>query len=285
MFDIVGPLPISNGMRYLLTVLDRTSRWVAAYPLPEATSANCARAFIEQWIPIFGLPTSAICDNGNTFVANLWKDIHEKLGVIVSYTPVYHPSSLGHLERQHREIKNGLKSALLNMTSIHQSRWMEVLPWIMLGRHTVYQKDLDASAAELVLGQCPKIPGDIARSFDQEAPDLQTLLHNLRLNAARPPIETSFHGNQPIYWPSSAEKATHVYIQRGKTTPLGPAFEGPYPITKRLGTSCLEVLVGYFANGEERHETVHWNNVQPGVLRPGAQIAKRPPLGRKPTSE
>ena len=85
----------------------------------------------------------------------------------------------------------------------------------MLGRHTVYQADLGASAAELVMGQCPKVPGDIARSDDPANPDLSELLLKLRTNAAKPPIQTSFHKNPPVYWPTSAEKATHVYVLKG----------------------------------------------------------------------
>ena len=36
--DIVGPLPVSEGMRYLLTVVDRASRWFDALPMPDATA-------------------------------------------------------------------------------------------------------------------------------------------------------------------------------------------------------------------------------------------------------
>ena len=86
--DVVGPLPVSRGHRYLLTILDRTTRWIEAIPMIEATAASCSRAFIMGWIQRFGLPTVATSDDGNTFVAELWKDIHSALGVQVSFTPL-----------------------------------------------------------------------------------------------------------------------------------------------------------------------------------------------------
>ena len=46
--DIVGPLPESEGMRFLLTVVDRTSRWFDAIPMPNATAGGCADAFIRN---------------------------------------------------------------------------------------------------------------------------------------------------------------------------------------------------------------------------------------------
>ena len=72
--DVVGPLVESEGSKYLLTVLDRTSRWFEAYPMSSATSSECCKAFIE-WVSRFGLCRSAVSDNGNTFVANLYRGI------------------------------------------------------------------------------------------------------------------------------------------------------------------------------------------------------------------
>jgi hypothetical protein len=46
--DIVGPLPCSKeGFAYLLTVIDRSTRWAEALPLTAVTAADCADAFIS----------------------------------------------------------------------------------------------------------------------------------------------------------------------------------------------------------------------------------------------
>ena len=113
--DIVGPLPPSRGHKYLLTIIDRTSRWVEALPLTEATAEQCCNAFIHGWAQRFGLPTQLRSDNGNTFVATLWRNVHKAMGIEVACTPPYHPASLGHIERQHKDIKVGLKAALYAM--------------------------------------------------------------------------------------------------------------------------------------------------------------------------
>ena len=93
--DIVGPLPVSEGKRYLLTIFDRTSRWLEALPLAEANAMTCCQEFIRQWISRFGLPQTITSDNGNTFIAQIWKEMHAQLGIEVAYTPPYHSSSLG----------------------------------------------------------------------------------------------------------------------------------------------------------------------------------------------
>ena len=38
--DVVGPLPVSEGMRYLLTVICRKTRWVDAIPMATATATS-----------------------------------------------------------------------------------------------------------------------------------------------------------------------------------------------------------------------------------------------------
>ena len=159
--DVVGPLPASEGMKYLLTILDRTTRWIEALPMAEATSKNCALAFICGWVQRFGLPCRTTSDNGSTFTANLWTDLNEAIGIQVALTPTYHPSSLGGVERQHRDIKIGLKTSLMQMGDEFGETWMDRLPWVMLGRRTCYQPALDATAADLVFGATPLVPGDI----------------------------------------------------------------------------------------------------------------------------
>ena len=39
--DLVGPLPASQGFSYLLTMIDRTLRWLEAVPLSSITSESC----------------------------------------------------------------------------------------------------------------------------------------------------------------------------------------------------------------------------------------------------
>ena len=52
--DIVGPLP--HNYRYLLTVVDRFTRWPEAIPLVDSQTTTCAKALALHWIARFGVP-------------------------------------------------------------------------------------------------------------------------------------------------------------------------------------------------------------------------------------
>ena len=137
---------------------------------------------MRGWIQRFGLPVMATSDNGNTFVSNMWKELHSALGVQVSFTPPYHASSLGGVERQHKDIKMGLKTSLHAMGDEFGASWMDRLPWVMLGHRTAYQPALDATAAEMVMGANPIIPGDLLGTQGPPLTDkqLQVLLQGLQ---------------------------------------------------------------------------------------------------------
>ena len=75
--------------------------------------------------------------------------------------------------------------------------------------------------------------------------------------------------------------ATHVFTKKGKTTPLGPIYEGPYPITERIGDSTLKIKVGTSAQGEPRIEMHHWSNCKPAAFTAEPRDAVKINRGRK----
>ena len=96
-------------MRFLLTCLDRTSRWLECFPMKSASSEECCKAFL-QWTSRYGVLRVAVSDNGNFFIANLYKDIMATFNVEVKFNPAYHTASNGAIERHHQTIKKLHKS-------------------------------------------------------------------------------------------------------------------------------------------------------------------------------
>ena len=249
--------------------------------MPVKTAESCAEAFISNWISRCWLPSSVVSDNGNTFVAQLWKNINEALGIVVSYTPTYSAASLGGLERKHRDLKYSLKATLQTMGDQHGALWLRALPWILLGRRTAFQPELGTSSAELLYGQTPRIPGDIAGADLAVDSDLPHLLERMRTHAAQPQVQTAHHRTRPVYMPSDTTNATHVYVKRGKPTPLGPNFDGPFEILEKLGNSCLKIRVRSYANGQARTEVQNWINCKPAKFVAEPFEIDRPKPGRK----
>ena len=100
--DLVGPLPVSHGYTYLLTIIDRFTRWPEAVPLREITAEEVAKAFIANWISRFGVPATVTTDQGRQFEPILWADLFKIIGVHCICTTAYHPIANGLVECFHR---------------------------------------------------------------------------------------------------------------------------------------------------------------------------------------
>ena len=110
--DIVGPLPVVNEIsgihspyRYVVTFVDRFTRWIEAVPVSGITAEEIAFALINTWVSRFGVPLELVTDRGKQFESQLFKNVSKLLGFQHFRTTAYNPSCNGMVERQHRTLK------------------------------------------------------------------------------------------------------------------------------------------------------------------------------------
>ncbi|GFS84843.1 retrovirus-related Pol polyprotein from transposon 412 [Trichonephila clavipes] len=103
--DIVGPLPLSEGHPYLLTIIDRFSRWPEAIPIPDMQAKTICRAIFDTWISRFGCPSLITSDQGTQMRSSMYAELTRMLGTAKIKTTTYHPKSNGIVERFHRHLK------------------------------------------------------------------------------------------------------------------------------------------------------------------------------------
>ena len=243
--DLVS-LPPSNGCRYLLTAVDRFSRWPVAIPIRDATSESVLDAFAHGWVATYGVPASITTDRGSQFLSATWTQLMDMWGIKSHYTTPYHPSSNGLVERFHRR----LKEALLALGTDHPGEWYWRLPCVLLSIRTTLKPDVGASPADLVYGEGLSVPGDLLGGTppsDEESHRLRSAtLANLRLEVARlRPIATSAHRRPRIHVPEPLLTATHVFIRRGGVQPsFTTPYTGPYRVVSRQENSFRVALPG-----------------------------------------
>ena len=303
--DLVGPLPPSEGMTYLFTIIDRFTRWPEAIPLPDAKTPTCTNALIRGWISRFGVPADITSDRGPQFTSSLWSNLNKMLGIKQQHTTAYHPQANGMVERLHRQLKDSLKA---RTTSPH---WMEHLPFTVLGLRTTWREEPGCSPAELVYGSTLRIPGE----FIDPTPPLSlqpstTFLRDLQksMHETLPPLLTH-HSSLTSYYPPSLGHTGFVYVRIDKhKTPLQRPYEGPHRIistsekfftlevngrTENISVDRLKTA--YLATGryppqlnnQEEDISTHSSssplpNKSPGITttRSGRSVRRPPPLSK-----
>ena len=164
--DIVGPLPESTDhAKYLLTIVDRATRWPMAIPMKDMTAQTVSSKLLSDWVAQFGVPTSIVSDRGRQFVSSVWSSLLSALGTEVKTTTAFHPEANGMVERFHRSLKSSLMAKL---SSTHE--WVKELPAVMLGIRTAFRDEFGASIAEVVLGQELAVPGKLLVKDSASAP-------------------------------------------------------------------------------------------------------------------
>ncbi len=172
--DLVGPLPPSCSHTYLITIIDRTSRWQEAIPLTSITATDSARALFTGWVSRFGVPATITSDRGAQFTSALWAGLGSLLNFQHSPTTAYHPQSNGLVELFHRRLKDALQSRAA------AADWHDHLPWVLLGIRTAFREDSKFSPAEAVYGSQLVLPGQFINTVELPPPsflrELQTTI-------------------------------------------------------------------------------------------------------------
>ena len=229
--DLVGPLPTSQGCTYLLTSVDRFTRWPEAIPIPDSTAATVAQAFINGWVSRFGVPSTITTDRGQQFESTLWKHLMQLLGTHRIRTTAYHPSANGLVERFHRQLKGAIKCLP------DTNQWTKALPLILLGIRTTIKQNCHCKVAELVYGPTLGLPGEFFNpsSTTQDQLDPQSYASQLKtmMQKLQPPVVRK-HTQRTMHIHTDLSSYPFVFVRHdGVRTTLQPPYDGPYKVLQR----------------------------------------------------
>ena len=229
--DIVGPFTSERGFRYILTMIDRTTRWTETVPLEDITAETVLQAFMMGWIARFGVPATVTSDRGTQFTSEAWRSALERLGIRVSTTTSYHPQANGMVERFHRALKEALHCAVRSSKS-----WVRSLPWVLLGLRNASRGDTSTSTAEVLYSTPLRVPGMCFQDAQPVRHSAKEQLELARSNAAAfLPNTLDLRRFRESPFVAKSLRTGFVFIRDdrlGKPS-LAPHYTGPYEVKAR----------------------------------------------------
>lgn len=257
--DLVGPFACSHGYMHLLSIIDRYTRWPEAIPIADTTvpsAATVVRAFFDNCICRYGVPTTNTNDQGAQFESKLFTELLAIFGINRMRTTSYYPALNGMVERLHRDIKTAL------MCQENNQEWIRFLPTVMLGLRTHILLDTDTSSADLVFGKSLRIPGDFS-PFTNEKPNVRTFYNEFRdyMHQLRSVPVTHKTAVKPFLH-QDMKTCTHVWLQE---KPIKPALTRPYTGPHKVISRNMENQTLYIeVNGTQK--TVSLQRVKPAFI-------------------
>ena len=228
--DIVGPLnpvtPINNvypaSPRYILTCIDRATRWIEAIPMENISALTVAISFLNVWVSRFGVPLHVVTDRGTQFESELFSELSKLLGFHRLRTTAYHCQANGLIERQHRTIKTAIMSRKQN--------WLDALPIVLIGlRNTPLENGY--SPSYLVTGNHLMMPKVI---FDNESRNYHKSIEYLAGELCNLDFSVKNKSKSPTYFPKELKSCDYVWMRIDRVRrPLEAPYTGPHKVIEK----------------------------------------------------
>lgn len=256
--DALGPLPESNGYRYVLIVVDAYSKYCLLYPMYKQDAVELKR-HITNTVSLFGTPKLIVADRGRMFQSAEFLNWTTDLGCDTHLiTPEMHQSN-GQVERYCR--------TLLNMIRIEvnhrQEKWSDVMWRLQLILNITKHRTTQQSPLNLLVG------------IDAATPVIRNLVWDVAFEGS--------HANREALREMSRQRASErlrqnqaqqdAYVNSGRRTPrafevgsmafvikkaqttgkLDSCMRGPYKVVKVLpnGRYELQLVSGSYGKSTQ----------------------------------
>ena len=231
--DLVGPMPICQDYQYLLTVVDRFSRWPTAVLIKDISASTVAKTILKEWISTLRTPRVITTDRGAQFQSSLFQEFSNLLGVKHIKTTAYHPQANGLIERFHRSLKTFLAART------DSANWVDELPLILFAWRNTDKEDIGCSPTELIFGTPLSLPGEYFNdSLDTASklstPFIQELCHKMVRLKYTPPRQQQ----TGTFIPQHLRNCKYVFVRTDAVRkPPTPAYQGPFKVIRHPNKS------------------------------------------------
>ena len=274
--DIAYMEPDDEGFRYILLIGCVFSKFIEAVPLRTQTGNDIVEAVGKRWIHYHGTPRYILSDKGSNVDGKTFNEVCSGLQIEKRRTSGYHAQGNGFAERSIRNVREVLRTALLDKGLAHKN-WRKILSSVVFALNTSKSKSINCVPFEIVFGRKPVLPIDIA--FDSVEPGLSAcspsqylsdlkiqLLESIRhathfLGITRDKMVQQYNKNIHVikYALGDMVWLHKVSFKKGENAKLSPRRTGPWKVIEVLPNGVNFKI----ENEQGSQQVVHHNRLSP----------------------
>lgn len=213
----------------ILTIIDKFSRFAAAFTLPTRNSLSVIKA-LRNFISLYGIPQKIVCDQGSEFTANIFKDFCDQYKINLHVTSFQQTSSNSTVERLHSTLTEIYRIILSkrkeNRLTIDHD---DIISETLITYNNAIHSTTKYTPYELLFGRTYKFDKDI--TFNNEHDYLQklnefqaTLYPSIKENVEKITSSRIDKLNKTREEPTSRDENETIFRRECKRNKLTPRF-------------------------------------------------------------
>ena len=258
--DLIGPVPSAwRGMRYVLCIQDRLSRFLVFAPMASGHAETVARTFLTSWVCQYGAPKRIVTDRGKNLVGAVFKKLCEFLGARHSPTCTYRPQGNAQNERAHKELHQYI--AMYLSEASNAANWDLLLNHAAWVHNSSYHTVLKRSPLEVLTGVKPRngahfLPGNHPNRQDRDmtfeeyysmkSEQLEQLQEEARLAIAKAQAVTRANLNKNARTPDF-KPGDEVWVKTHGVKTIDKKwdkrYEGPWIVREVISPQVLKLAL------------------------------------------
>eukprot|EP00834_Sanchytrium_tribonematis_P007901 NODE_800_length_3823_cov_0.427766.p1 type:complete len:698 gc:universal NODE_800_length_3823_cov_0.427766:2156-63(-) len=216
--DLQGPFPSSDDpeyeeFKYLLTIIDISSRWCELIPLQNQLASTVSQAIDDWWLNRYPRPLVMLSDQGANLKSKEISDLCASYGIRHTFTTTYMATANSICERMHGTINN-----MIRCTGVND--WARNSQSIAFSLRAAFHSSLGKSPSEVIFNLNMLMPLYNSLGHIHKTTPTQVSKDVARLNKNR--IAHLFKVNDLVFIRKT---------ERDLTSKWDPQQEGPFKIT------------------------------------------------------
>ena len=153
--DIMESLPVTNGYKSILIIIDSFTKWPECIPLRSTKTEYIARALLNTWVSRQGIMDQLHSDRGgNVDSAHILQALYKMLGIHKTANIAYRPQTDGTAER----MVGTLKGMLWKYCQSNPHNWVNCLDQVLFAYRTSVHSATGFSPFFMDKGRLPQLP-------------------------------------------------------------------------------------------------------------------------------